>query len=85
MAQPQRGHCVAQAAQVVPQDEQVLVVPRQEQVLQLLQALQLLHVLQVLQPHTAVDAPPVVPGSLAQADCGNNGREKNSSFFLCYR
>ena len=73
VAQPQRGQVVPPEAHTVPQWEQVRRVP---QVVQL-QALQLLQ-----------DAPPVLPLGVGQmvlaslmqpVDCGNNGREKNSS------
>ena len=71
IAQPQRGHCVAVPAQVVPQEEQVLV--QLEQLPQgrpspLVQAL--LHE----QPAFALT---VVASS--HAAFGKSGREKNSS------
>ena len=81
MAQPQRGQVVALPAQVVPQEEQVLVqvapMPlMQEQPQLLLQPLLQL----LLQPLLQL---PFRPAALAegsgQADCGNSGRLKNSS------
>ena len=70
MAQPQRGHCVAVPAQVVPQEEQVLV-----------QLEQLPHArprpfTQERLHEQPVFALAVVDSS--HADFGKSGREKNS-------
>ena len=71
IAQPQRGHCVAAAAQAVPQEEQVLV-----QLEQLPQARPSPFTQE--RPHE----PPVFALALvdsSHADFGKSGREKNSS------
>lgn len=70
IAQPQRGHCDAAPAQVVPQDEQVLVPDEQVRPRPLTQ--ERLH--EQFPPDTAV-----VLAESSQADLGNKGREKNSS------
>ena len=70
IAQPQRGHCVAVPAQVVPQEEQVLV-----QLEQLPQARPSPFVQALLHEQPAF-ALAVVDSS--HADFGKSGREKNS-------
>ncbi len=72
IAQPQRGHCVAVPAQVVPQEEQVLV-----QLEQLPQVRPRPFTQERLQEQPVFALAVVVVDS-SHADFGKSGREKNS-------
>ncbi len=71
IAQPQRGHCVDDPAQVVPQEEQVLV---QEELPEQLRPSPFTQ--ERLHEHPLLEAAVAVESS--QADLGKSGREKNS-------